>query len=182
VEERARVRYLGFEHAHAKPRMCDPCGAHSALDRGNLCGLAGVLLLWFARVCSLWKSFCTTGIQATFWRMAAKGERDGRRRCLAEWRNGRRTGFKILFPVREVRVRVPPRLLNSYQLIRKEQKHFAKSRAGLGLRTPTATHAKLCGGLLHLILHHRCTGFYTAGRNRHCGRSRFGKVRIRDCQ
>ena len=30
---------------------------------------------------------------------------------LAGWRNGRRTGLKILYPVRGVRVRVPPRLL-----------------------------------------------------------------------
>lgn len=28
----------------------------------------------------------------------------------AEWRNGRRTGLKILCPVTDVRVRVPPRL------------------------------------------------------------------------
>jgi hypothetical protein len=32
---------------------------------------------------------------------------------MAGWRNGRRTGLKILFPVREVRVRPPPRLLIS---------------------------------------------------------------------
>src|SRR5437867_4728236 len=43
---------------------------------------------------------------------------------VAEWRNGRRTGLKILFGVTQVRVRVPPRLLNKNGLFPSETGRF----------------------------------------------------------
>ncbi len=44
------------------------------------------------------------------------GDRDKKATNKAEWRNGRRTGLKILRGVTLVRVRVPPRLLNQNAL------------------------------------------------------------------